>query len=97
MEDERPRLVEVPQRQFVRAARMVTSSQYASASMLQRRLRVDTGQAARLMLALEGAGVIAGAVGGRARRVLVTLAEVEAVFERFGIIEDALPADTEPH
>lgn len=94
-QDERPELIEVPQRQFVRAARLVAGSQYASALMLQRRLLIDAPTAERLMLAIEGAGIIGPPQQAGARRVLVMLDGLGAVFARFGIVEDEIPAGFE--
>lgn len=82
--------IEVPQRLFVAAARTVTSSLYASDTMLQRKLRIDTETTSRLMLALEGAGIIGPAKLGR-HEVLVTVSGLPEVFARHGIVEDAVP------
>lgn len=89
-EQEDARGVEVPQRLFVAAARAVAATLYASDTLLQRTLRVDHETAARLTLALEGAGIIGPATDGR-HEVLVTVTGLPAVFARFGILEDAVP------
>jgi DNA segregation ATPase FtsK/SpoIIIE-like protein len=95
-QDEAPATIEVPQRLFVRAARVVAAAQYASTTMVQRRLRTSGVMAARLMLALEAAGVLGPRAGGGVR-VLVKPADLDAVFARFGIVTDALPPGAEPH
>jgi len=54
------------------AIEIVRNSQHASASMLQRRLRIGYPRAARLIDELEGLGVIGpGVGGGREREVLI--------------------------
>lgn len=91
-EDVPPTSVEVPQRLFVHAARIVTQAGYATPSLLRRRLRVDGEALERLMLALQGAGVIGARYGANGQaRVLVQPAELGALFARFGIVEDEVP------
>jgi DNA segregation ATPase FtsK/SpoIIIE-like protein len=90
------RRIEVSQRLFVAAARTVASSQYASTSMLQRKLRLDEAATARLMLALEGAGVV-GPAKGSVHRVLVGVGELPDLFAHFGIVEDEVPSGFGPH
>jgi S-DNA-T family DNA segregation ATPase FtsK/SpoIIIE len=81
IQDEQPPWEEMLQRQAVlddrdeiieRAIELVRSSRQASASMLQRRLRIGYPRAARLMDELEELGVIGRAqTGGRTREVLI--------------------------
>jgi S-DNA-T family DNA segregation ATPase FtsK/SpoIIIE len=55
------------------AVEIVKGSQHASASLLQRRLRIGYPRAARLIDELEGLGVVGPAqAGGREREVLVS-------------------------
>ena len=54
------------------AVRVVVESNKASASLLQRRLRVGYARAARLIEALEENGVVGQADGARPREVLIS-------------------------
>lgn len=89
-----PPTIEVPRRHFAAAARLVTETQFGSTAMLQRRLRLDADLAARLMTALEGAGIVGPATGSTARDVLITPDQLTAVFARLGIGEHTLPDGT---
>jgi S-DNA-T family DNA segregation ATPase FtsK/SpoIIIE len=60
---------------FEEAVRVVTQYDRASASLLQRRLRIGYARAARLLDELEAAGVVGVADGSKARDVLVKDAE----------------------
>jgi S-DNA-T family DNA segregation ATPase FtsK/SpoIIIE len=60
---------------FDEAVRVITQYDRASASLLQRRLRVGYARAARLLDELEAAGVVGVADGSKARDVLVKDAE----------------------
>lgn len=88
-QDERPPLVEVPDRLLVRAARLVAGQEYADAEMLERGMPVIPAMAARLMLALEGVGVVGPQDVAGSARVLVSPADLPGLFERWGIVEDA--------
>lgn len=57
---------------FNDALEVVVNAQKASASLLQRKLRIGYNRAARLMDELEEAGVVGPADGSNARRVLLT-------------------------
>jgi S-DNA-T family DNA segregation ATPase FtsK/SpoIIIE len=61
---------------FAEAARVVAEHDRASASLLQRRLRIGYARAARLLDALEEAGIIGPADGSNARRVIGSYDEV---------------------
>lgn len=69
------------------AVRVVVDSGKASASLLQRRLRVGYARAARLIENMEDQGIIGPADGARPREVLISSAD-----EAFGI---GMPADEE--
>jgi hypothetical protein len=90
-------VVEVPQRLFVRAARLAADSRFVSATVLQRRLQIPLETAEQVMLGLEGAGVVGPPALTGMAPVQVKPADLPRVFERFGIIEDAVPPDAEPH
>jgi S-DNA-T family DNA segregation ATPase FtsK/SpoIIIE len=73
------------------AVRVVIEGRKASTSLLQRRLRIGYGRAARLIEEMEEQGIISAADGNRPREVLVR--SVEEVFGGGGA---AAPAETEP-
>lgn len=56
---------------FDEAVRVVTQYDRASASLLQRRLKVGYARAARILDELEGAGIVGPSDGSKAREVLV--------------------------
>ena len=64
---------------FEDAARLVVAAGQASASMLQRRLKVGYARAARLVDMLESAGVVSPQEGSKAREVLVDQVRLEHV------------------
>jgi DNA segregation ATPase FtsK/SpoIIIE, S-DNA-T family len=64
------------------AVRMVVSTQTASVSMIQRRLRVGYTRAGRLIDMLERRGVISGYEGSKPRQVLVSEGELPRMLER---------------
>ena len=74
------------------AVRMVVSTQTASVSMIQRRLRVGYTRAGRLIDMLERRGVISGYEGSKPRQVLVSEGELPRVLERL----DSPHEDPEP-
>jgi S-DNA-T family DNA segregation ATPase FtsK/SpoIIIE len=57
---------------FQKAVSLVAESRQASASLLQRRLRIGYGQAARIIDEMEAKGLISSADGTAPRKVLVT-------------------------
>jgi len=67
---------------FEDAVNVICSHNRASASLLQRRLRIGYARAARLIDQLEQRGVISGAAGSKPRKVLINNAE-----EFFGSIQ----------
>ena len=83
------------------AVRLVVSTQTASVSMIQRRLRVGYTRAGRLIDMLERRGVISGYEGSKPRQVLVSEAELPRMLERLesphgGDEDDAAAVEPEP-
>lgn len=73
-----------PDDMLVEAARLVIESQFASGSMLQRKLHIGFARAAGLLDELEGLGIVGPAQGSKAREVLVQAADVQAAVDRIG-------------
>jgi S-DNA-T family DNA segregation ATPase FtsK/SpoIIIE len=71
---------------FHDAVRVVIEGKKASTSLLQRRLRIGYGRAARLIEEMEEQGIIGQADGARPREVLVS--SLEQVFGGDGVAED---------
>lgn len=71
---------------FQDAVRVVIENRKASTSLLQRRLRIGYGRAARLMEEMEEQGIIGQADGSRPREVLVS--SLDQVFGGGGATDD---------
>lgn len=72
------------------AVRVVIEGRKASTSLLQRRLRIGYGRAARLIETMEEQGIVGPADGARPREVLVS--SLDEVFGNGGDLESEQPA-----
>jgi S-DNA-T family DNA segregation ATPase FtsK/SpoIIIE len=79
---------------FREAVRCVIEGKKASTSLLQRRLRIGYGRAARLIEEMEEQGIVGAADGSRPREVLVT--SLDEVFGGGGEAETALASEAAP-
>ncbi len=68
---------------FLDALRIVVGSGKASASLLQRHLRIGYARAARLIEEMEMQGVIGPADGARPRDVLINMSDIDAVVSKY--------------
>lgn len=64
---------------FRRAAEVVVQQQQGSTSLLQRRLKIGYGRAARIVDQLEHAGIVGPPEGSKPREVLVTLRDLDRI------------------
>ncbi len=77
---------------FEQARQMVIESGKASASFLQRRLRVGYARAARILDELEEADVVGPAVGSKAREVLMSPDDLDMVDDSDGYEDIPVPS-----
>ncbi len=77
---------------FEPAVRFVVNTGYCSTSMLQRKFNIGYTRAARIVDAMEQQGIVGsldGAAAGKGREVLVSKADLEALFGgRLGFAPD---------
>ena len=64
---------------FEQAARLVVSAGLASTSSLQRTFEVGYNRAGRIMDQLEAAGIVGPATGGKPRKVLISLSDLDNI------------------
>ena len=80
---------------FERAARIVASEGRAATSLLQRKLSIGYTRAARVIDQLAEYGVVGPYEGSKSREVLMSLAELDELFNRMNAGGDAAPDDAE--
>jgi DNA segregation ATPase FtsK/SpoIIIE, S-DNA-T family len=78
------------------AIRLVVQTETASASMVQRRLRVGYTRAGRLIDMLERRGVISGYEGSKPRQVLITQADLPRVLGDGNAPPEPVAVESEP-
>jgi S-DNA-T family DNA segregation ATPase FtsK/SpoIIIE len=64
---------------FRQAAELVIQNQQGSTSLLQRRLKIGYGRAARIVDQLHAAGIVGPPEGSKPREILVTLDDVDRI------------------
>jgi S-DNA-T family DNA segregation ATPase FtsK/SpoIIIE len=74
---------------FRKAAEIVISNDAGSTSLLQRRLKIGYGRAARIIDQLHSAGVLGPPDGSRPREVLISLERLDALMKGDDLLEDA--------
>jgi S-DNA-T family DNA segregation ATPase FtsK/SpoIIIE len=74
---------------FRKAAEIVITNDSGSTSLLQRRLKIGYGRAARIIDQLHSAGVVGPADGSKPREVLISLEKLDALMRGEDLQEDA--------
>jgi S-DNA-T family DNA segregation ATPase FtsK/SpoIIIE len=74
---------------FRKAAEIVISNDAGSTSLLQRRLKIGYGRAARIIDQLHSAGVLGPPDGSRPREVLISLERLDALMRGDDLLDDA--------
>jgi S-DNA-T family DNA segregation ATPase FtsK/SpoIIIE len=74
---------------FRKAAEIVITNDAGSTSLLQRRLKIGYGRAARIIDQLHDVGVLGPPDGSRPREVLVSLAQLDAVMRGDDLLAEA--------
>lgn len=82
MEEGAEALLEERDPLFRQAAEIVVQHDQGSTSLLQRRLKIGYGRAARIIDQLHAAGILGPPEGSKPREVLVTLEELDEICER---------------
>ncbi|MGD8497188.1 MAG: DNA translocase FtsK, partial [Gemmatimonadales bacterium] len=79
---------------FRKAAEIVITNDSGSTSLLQRRLKIGYGRAARIIDQLHAAGVVGPAEGSKPREVLISLERLDALMRGEDLVEEAEEAKT---
>ncbi|MGD8496036.1 MAG: DNA translocase FtsK 4TM domain-containing protein [Gemmatimonadales bacterium] len=74
---------------FRKAAEIVITNDSGSTSLLQRRLKIGYGRAARIIDQLHAAGVVGPAEGSKPREVLISLEKLDALMRGEDLVEEA--------
>lgn len=79
-QDERAEQIPVDDALFEKAVRLVVATGHASASLLQRRMRIGYARASRLIDIMEQRGLVGPPDGAKPREVLITRDELDSLF-----------------
>ncbi len=80
---------------FERSARIVASEGRAATSLLQRKLSIGYTRAARIIDQLAEHGIVGPYEGSKSREVLMSLMELDELFDRLNSGEDVGPEERE--
>jgi S-DNA-T family DNA segregation ATPase FtsK/SpoIIIE len=81
---------------FERAARIVASEGRAATSLLQRKLAIGYTRAARIIDQLAEHHVVGPYEGSKSREVLMSLTDLDELFERFSSPQEPVAIDQGP-